>query len=160
VKKSLKTRLKSAMKGQPAWTLDEALAQLRLYPKDAYLQYVALQLARREHRVAEIAGQIEGLIGDEARQMRNERASRVELFSIFTGALAVQESLQLDAMGGDVSARQRNRPMLAPPPPEPPRKKPAASQPNTKAESLPPPAVPEVGKGAQPAQGAARQKAR
>src|SRR5947209_5339079 len=50
-RKSVRTRLKQAFKGKPVWTLDEAMAQLRLYPKDAYLQYVALQLARRENRL-------------------------------------------------------------------------------------------------------------
>ena len=34
-----------------AWTLDEALGQLELNPDDAYLQYVALQLARNERRM-------------------------------------------------------------------------------------------------------------
>jgi prepilin-type processing-associated H-X9-DG protein len=111
-KRTFKARLKKALRGQPAWTLDEAMAQLRLYPKDAYLQYVAMQLARREQRGDEIARQIEQLLGDEFRQQRNERANRVDLFSIFTGALAVQESLQLDTMRGQ-SARR-------PPPGRPP----------------------------------------
>ena len=38
-----------ARQGSP-WTLDEALQQCALYPHDAYLQYVALQLARRDGR--------------------------------------------------------------------------------------------------------------
>jgi hypothetical protein len=84
-----------------AWTLDEAMAQLRLYPKDPFLQYVALQLARRENSVNDVATQIEQLAGTDARFQRNERANRVDLFSIFTGALAVQESLQLDSMRGE-----------------------------------------------------------
>lgn len=99
-KKSLRSRLKQAFKGQPAWTLDEAMAQLRLCPKDAYLQYVALQLARRENRLNDIGREIEGLLGQTPWQEREERARQVDLFSIFTGALAVQESLQLDAMHG------------------------------------------------------------
>ncbi|HMC89933.1 MAG TPA: DUF1559 domain-containing protein, partial [Gemmataceae bacterium] len=102
-KKSLKTRLKSAMKGRPAWTIDEAMAQLHLSPKDPYLQYVALQLARREQRADEIGAHIEQLLGNEARQQRMERASRADLFNIFSGALAVQESLQLDTMRGQGS---------------------------------------------------------
>src|SRR5947209_2592613 len=104
-KKSLKARLKSALKDKQAWTLDEVMAQLNLYPKDAYLQYVALQLARREHRADEIGAQIESLIGDEVRQQRMERANGVDLFSIFSGALAVQESLQLDTMRGEGARR-------------------------------------------------------
>lgn len=90
-------------KANAAFTLDEALQQLRLYPKDAYLQYVALQLARRENRVEEIAGQIRGNDGNGAAGRRDD----VDLFSIFTGALAVQESLQLDTMRGDARGRQR-----------------------------------------------------
>ena len=84
-----------------AWTLDEAMAQLRLYPKDPFLQYVALQLARRENSVNDVVSQIEQLADTDARFQRNERANRVDLFSVFTGALAVQESLQLDSMRGD-----------------------------------------------------------
>src|SRR5947208_6346066 len=102
-KKSLKSRLKKAFRGQHAWTVDEAMAQLRLYPKDAYLQYVALQLAHREQRGDEIATQIEQLVSDEVRQERMGRANRADLFSIFSGALAVQESLQLDTMRGPPS---------------------------------------------------------
>src|SRR5438067_8481981 len=83
---------KAAPQIQPAWTLDEALAQLQLYPQDAYLQYVALQLARRENRIEEAIDQ------NAAWAQVAERRSGVDLFSIFTGALAVQESLQLDTM--------------------------------------------------------------
>src|SRR5436190_12824561 len=90
-------------KANAAFTLDEALRQLRLYPKDAYLQYVALQLARRENRVDEIAAQIRGNDWNGAAGRRDD----VDLFSIFTGALAVQESLQLDTMRGQ--PLQRNR---------------------------------------------------
>src|SRR5438132_84463 len=53
-KKSLRARLKKALKGQQVWTVDDAMSQLRLYPKDVYLQYVVLQLARRENRLNEI----------------------------------------------------------------------------------------------------------
>src|SRR3982750_3191586 len=87
----------SPTRSQQAWTLAEALAQLRLYPDDAYLQYVALQLARRQNRLEEIAGQIASMIArTSGADTRTERTNNVDLFSIFTGALAVQESLQLD----------------------------------------------------------------
>src|SRR5438132_4520089 len=93
-------------KEQPAvefqkWTLNGTMAQLRLYPSDSYLQYVAMILARNENRSDEIAGEIERMIGRENRweEARNRR-QQVDLFSIFTGALAVQESLQLDTMRG------------------------------------------------------------
>jgi hypothetical protein len=80
-----------------AWTLEEARAHLRLFPRDAYVQYVALQLARREGKLDEIAAEI----GERNPQWRDQRAMRrgqVDLFSIFSGQLAVQESLQLDAL--------------------------------------------------------------
>jgi hypothetical protein len=79
-----------------AWTLDEALAHLRLFPRDAYVQYVALQLARSEGRLDEVVG----FIGSRnpRRDQFNQRQGQVNLFSIFSGSLAVQESLQLDAM--------------------------------------------------------------
>src|SRR5690349_1251939 len=32
------------------WTLEEARGQLQVFPNDAYLQYVALQLARRQQQ--------------------------------------------------------------------------------------------------------------
>ncbi|HEX8141645.1 MAG TPA: hypothetical protein VF553_03560 [Pyrinomonadaceae bacterium] len=98
----------TVVRSQQAWTLEEALAQLQLYPDDAYLQYVALQLARRQNRLAEIAGRIESLIArTSGADARSQRTNRVELFSIFTGALAVQESLQLDTMRGNNPARPR-----------------------------------------------------
>jgi hypothetical protein len=96
----------AAAKGR-LWTLDEALEQLRLYPRDPYLQYVALQLARREHKDDDtVATQILSLAGGpDGRRGRNERAARVDLFSLFSGALAVQESLQLDTMRGERGRR-------------------------------------------------------
>ncbi|MHB1037642.1 MAG: hypothetical protein ACYC35_24170 [Pirellulales bacterium] len=90
---------KTPAKTARAWTLDEALAQLALNPKDVYLQYVALQLGREENRFLEATAKIE-----EWRFRPNWRTGRrneVDLFSIFTGALAVQESLQLDTMRGE-----------------------------------------------------------
>src|SRR5205085_1144150 len=102
-----------AVKTAQAWTLDEALARLQVYPHDPYLQYVALQLARRDKRLDEVGNRVAQLVFDEAAGQRNERANQVDLFSIFTGALAVQESLQLDSMGGQA----RPRPVPAPVPP-------------------------------------------
>jgi hypothetical protein len=105
-------------KSPQAWTLDEAKEQLRLYPNDAYLQYVTLQLARREKKMDTVGNEVAGLIGQADGGGRvNERVNDVDLFSLFTGALAVQESLQLDAMRGQPPAR---------PPGINPRSKPAA----------------------------------
>ena len=92
-----------------AWTLDEAQAQLKLYPRDPFLQYVALQLAQREGDVNATADQLMNLLGEEARQEERGRANGADLFSMFTGALAVQESLQLDTMRG-----ASQRPKLSP----------------------------------------------
>ncbi len=80
-----------------AWTLDEAVAALALQPRDAYLQYVVLQLARRAGRFDEIETRVRSFLPSDA-AARAERRRDVALFSLFTGALAVQESLQLDAM--------------------------------------------------------------
>jgi hypothetical protein len=74
-----------------AWTLDEALGQLKLYPHDPYLQYVALQLGRREDRLERTVTEVQRIAPVPER-------AQVDLFGIFTGSLAVQESLQLDRM--------------------------------------------------------------
>jgi hypothetical protein len=83
-------------KSSQAWTLDEALQQLEFNPEDAYLQYVALQLARNGKKSKDVAQQIERL--DPRWGVRPNR--RADLFDLFTGAAAVQESLQLDTMRG------------------------------------------------------------
>lgn len=110
---------KTGPKGGPqvsaqAWTLEEAMSQLSLYPKDAYLQYVVLQLARREQRLPEVTPTIDRILGNEARMQRQGRLSQVDLFSIFTGALAVQESLQLDTMRGEAARRPPRIPFPSP----------------------------------------------
>lgn len=75
------------------WTLEEAQRELNLYPQDTYLQYVALQLARNEGNVNEVARQI--------RQLNRPRRGgdrSVDLFALFSAAHAIQETLQLDTM--------------------------------------------------------------
>jgi hypothetical protein len=100
---------------RPAWALDEALNQLAYHPEDVYLQYVALQLARRQNRVEEVAGQVERTIWQAAGPNVNGRGASADLFSAFTGALAVQESLQLDTMRGGPNRRGRPpRPVAEP----------------------------------------------
>ena len=94
-----------ADKGPQAWTYDQAMSQLKLYPKDSYLQFVVLQLARRENKVDQACAEIDQFTGNSSRRQANERASDVDLFSIFSGALAIQESLQLDTMRGGKAAR-------------------------------------------------------
>lgn len=93
-----------------AWTFEEAVNQLKLYPKDAYLQFVVLQLGRRENRLEEASAELDRLLGNQARQERNNRAQSVDLFNIFSGALAIQESLQLDTMRGGPGQRTQPNP--------------------------------------------------
>jgi hypothetical protein len=88
------------------WTLDEAIQQVNLYPRDVYLQYVVLQLARRENRLDQTMSAVTSWRMPAWRQPSN-RVDSVDLFNIFSGALAVQESLQLDTMRGD---ERRGRP--------------------------------------------------
>lgn len=106
-----------------AWTVDEALAQLQLNPHDPYVQYVALQLARNEKRLGEARGLVEQATG-RWRQPEPE----VDLFSLFTGAAAVQESLQLEAMQADAETPAPPRAVLPGPGP--------ASPPRTESERL------------------------
>ncbi len=97
-----------------AWTLDEAAAALALQPRDAYLQYVVLQLARRAGRFEEFEPRVRQFVMTDA-DFHVERRRGADLFGLFTGALAVQESLQLDAMRTVTPARAR------PPAPAPTR---------------------------------------
>ncbi|MEJ7590390.1 MAG: hypothetical protein WKF77_02500 [Planctomycetaceae bacterium] len=80
---------------KPLWTFEEARAQLQMYPKDVFLQYVALKLGQRDGMDA---AELLGLNERTRRQIAAERRERVDLFNLFSGSLAVQESLQLDAM--------------------------------------------------------------
>ena len=74
-----------------AWTPEEAMGQVNRHPHNAYLQYVALQLARAESpkRFEQIISQIG----------RVRPSGDIDLFGMFTGADAIQLSLQLDALG-------------------------------------------------------------
>src|SRR5262245_51796311 len=96
---------------KPAWDLDEVLGQLGQHPKHVYLQYVAMMLGLREGRDREIAERLERVMRPEMVEERAGRRSRADLFSTFTGALAIQESLQLDTMRGE---RRGGRPAIAP----------------------------------------------
>src|SRR5580704_14031678 len=113
-----------------AWTLEEAKAQLQLYPRDAYLQYVVLLLEKQNG-----GG---GDPGDEAMQAAAARSpgrgAGVDLFSLFSGSSAVQESLQLDTMRGGATPEQPVR-----------RRRMPRTNPNTKTRvsPVPEPAEPE-----------------
>ncbi len=94
--------------GRIPWTLETAVEQLELHPRDPYLQYVALQLARNagQEQLQEVAETITRFRPN----LRFQRRNDVDLFSLTSGALAVQESLQLDAMvGEDIRAGRDGR---------------------------------------------------
>lgn len=95
------------------WTREEAMAQLRMYPQDAYLQYVAMQLAHREGTAA-AAGEEIGRITGATEPAWRRRTERVNLFSLFSGSLAVQESLQLETMTGEALDPRQQRNAVAP----------------------------------------------
>jgi len=84
-----------------SWPLDDVLTQLQASPRDPFLQYVALQLAWRKKDLARVQPLVEKAISD---SHRGGRARDADLFSLFTGALAVQESLQLDVIAGPASS--------------------------------------------------------
>ncbi len=76
-------------------TLEDASARLKLFPRDACQQYIVMKLAQRAGLEPST---ILGPDRNSDRRAAIERRENVDLFSIFSGALAVQESLQLDAM--------------------------------------------------------------
>jgi hypothetical protein len=143
-----------------AWTLDEALRELKLNPRDTYLQYLVLQLARRAEKLEAVAGEVERLAFGGDADGRQARTAQVDLFGMFAGALAVQEGLQLDTMrgrltltaGGSSSGPAAGE--AAPPPPPPPGEAlapPATSTPLTDAAPAPQPiAVPSPSDAGEP----------
>ncbi|NQU20576.1 MAG: hypothetical protein HQ567_04785 [Candidatus Nealsonbacteria bacterium] len=89
----------AASKTPQAWTYEEAAEQLRFNPEDVYLQYVTLQLGRNAGKAKEAADLIQSVNRRRWRGLDPNR--QVDLFAMFTGALAVQEALQLDTMRGE-----------------------------------------------------------
>ncbi|MFO0975817.1 MAG: DUF1559 domain-containing protein [Planctomycetaceae bacterium] len=85
----------SKAKGPHPWSFDEAEQQLLLYPRDLFLQYVTLKVAQRDGLSV---SHLPMLQERTRRQESFDRNAEVDLFSLFSGSLAVQESLQLDAM--------------------------------------------------------------
>ncbi|MEZ6056953.1 MAG: hypothetical protein R3C01_09625 [Planctomycetaceae bacterium] len=77
-----------------AWTLNEAQRELTINHGDPYLQYITLQLAENAGQREEYENRLRW----SRRFTEGNRREDIGLFSIFTGALAVQESLQLDTM--------------------------------------------------------------
>jgi hypothetical protein len=82
------------------WTHAEATRLYAQTPDDPYLQYLVIQTARRE----KVDKSQLSFLNQRGRLGRREGA---DLFSTFTGALAIQESLQLDTMMGPEDRRAR-----------------------------------------------------
>lgn len=82
------------------WTHAEATRLYAQSPSDPYLQYLVIQTARRE----KVDKSQLFFLNQRGRLGRREG---VDLFSTFTGALAIQESLQLDTMMGPEDRRAR-----------------------------------------------------
>lgn len=121
---SLTTFAQNPPVGPRKWTYADAKTQYERSPRDAYLQYVTLQTAKRE--------KIDPNQLWIMNQMFPNRREGIDLFSTFSGALAVQESLQLDTMLGEDrpgrgAFRRAVNPLGAPSkdeaPPEPETKK-------------------------------------
>ncbi len=79
------------------WTRESAIRQLQLHPRDAYLQFVAMQLSKTRQEATQVRQWLPQRFDPRFGVQRN---AQINLFSIFSGALAIQESLQLDAMTG------------------------------------------------------------
>ncbi|HVJ82375.1 MAG TPA: hypothetical protein VNC50_15000, partial [Planctomycetia bacterium] len=79
------------------WTYEEARELLEISPRDPYAQYLAVLLAKKAGREQEVFQLLDRSAQGDA---RFGRARQVDLFNLFSGALAVQESLQLDTLRG------------------------------------------------------------
>ncbi|MCI0464480.1 MAG: hypothetical protein L0Z62_46710 [Gemmataceae bacterium] len=115
-------------KSAHTWTLEEAQKQLQLCPRDSYLQYVVLQLARREGKLAEVASAI-----------HKARGGQPEPLSLFSGALALQEGMQFEILSGGAHLKVA--------PAEPCEPCVPAVAPGGEIEMLPPPTPYETGSG-------------
>ncbi|MBX3443768.1 MAG: hypothetical protein KF774_15270 [Planctomyces sp.] len=82
--------------GPHAWTIDSAEAAFRQAPDDPFAQYLLLQLAKSTNQMHRAERAFEQ--ADRARARNRGRTNDVDLFSLFSGAVAVQESLQLDTL--------------------------------------------------------------
>ncbi len=91
---------------QPSeWSIDEALEQLQLYPRDPYLQFAVLQMARGTDRFEQVSRQVENIVRPTNFGWRADQQA-THAFGIFSGALAIQESLQLDRLTADTNPQQ------------------------------------------------------
>lgn len=79
-----------------AWTKGDAIDRLRRSPHDPYLQFVVTQMCIRDGSTGEVGRYLPRAAGP--RQIASERNRQINLYSIFSGSLAIQETLQLDTM--------------------------------------------------------------
>ncbi|OGQ14074.1 MAG: hypothetical protein A2138_04350 [Deltaproteobacteria bacterium RBG_16_71_12] len=84
--------------------LDDVLRHLDVFPADARLRAFCAQLARREGRFRDVQGRLGG------RRGRRFREPLPDGLALFTGALAVTETLQLDAFALDDDQIAAERP--------------------------------------------------
>lgn len=80
-----------------AWTYEDAKQAYYQAPDDPYAQFLLLQVGRQTDNVADSE---ESIRTRQQRRFRG-RGGDIDLFSLFSGALAVQESLQLDTLLGN-----------------------------------------------------------
>jgi len=85
-----------------AWTKAEAIKQLRLAPHDPFLQFVVVQMCLRDGDFAEARAYLPPALS--ARDIGRQRNRQIDLYHIFSGSLAVQETLQMDALAGPLNA--------------------------------------------------------
>ena len=79
-----------------ALRLEDALEILRRHPREPLAQYVALMLARRAGRLGEVAPRVRSAVAGP--RGRPGAAIAPDLLSVTSGAIAVHECLQLEAM--------------------------------------------------------------
>lgn len=92
---------------ETAWTEESATEELKLRPNDPYIQFVVSQFQSKSGADSPAAQTRQDR--DQQRALAARRNQNVDLFRIFSGALAVQESLQLDALAGQQGNRSEAR---------------------------------------------------
>lgn len=91
------------------WTLDEAITAFLASPEDVYLNFVLLQLAKKEGRDHEASGIINSRVALARRNQPGRGDLRqVNLLSLLAGHTGIQECLQMEAMRDHFGLSERN----------------------------------------------------
>lgn len=95
------------------WSLNEIMDRLAVNSGDSFFQYAALQYAHRNGDAERALQQIEKMVGNSSLNgmpmpRQNVNRQPVNLLTLFSGATAVQECLQLEAMRDSFSQAARN----------------------------------------------------